>query len=173
MEEKTLEAKLAEIGKGMATLHDYIDEKFAAKPGETAKLNESITKQITKFPWMSVVVGGAGAVAATELVDGFIPAGKPKYWNAGAKLTVALLGYWGLKKVKFVGQDGAIVFGAMTAFDGIRDLVPFDTYIQKGVSTLTGHPVTAGLAQGSRPLDAVNKQVNKVQRDYYSTAEGR
>ena len=108
------------------------------------------------------MVGGIGAVASTELIDGFIPSGKPKYWNALAKVVVGVGGYMLLKKVKFVGSEGALVFGAMNVFDGVRDVVPFDTYIQKGVSTLVGHSVTAGLAQSSsRPLSAV-AQANKI-----------
>jgi hypothetical protein len=106
------------------------------------------------------------------LIDGFIPAGKPKYWNAAAKIAVGIGGYMLLKKVKFVGSEGALVFGAMNVFDGVRDIVPFDTYIQKGVSQLVGHPVTAGLAQSSsRPLTAV-AQATKV-ASYYDSAFGR
>jgi len=143
-------------------MHSMIDAKFAAlTPSEMAKLNDSIVNQVKKFPWVGVMVGGAGAVATTELIDGFIPAGKPKYWNAVAKIAVGIGGYMMLKKVKFVGSEGALVFGAMNVFDGVRDVVPFDTYIQKGVSSLVGHPVTAGLAQGSKPLGAV-AQANKI-----------
>ena len=122
------------IGK----MQSMIDARFAEKRVETAKLNASIMSEVKKFPWVGVMVGGAGAVATTELIDGFIPAGKPKYWNAVAKVAVGIGGYMLLKKVKFVGTEGALVFGAMNVFDGVRDVVPFDTYIQKGVSSLVG-----------------------------------
>ena len=160
--EKEIETKFAVIDTGMAKLHDLVESKFAAAPVETAKLNASIMSTVKSFPWVGVMVGGAGAVASTELIDGFIPADKPKYWNAVAKIGVGIAGYMMLKKVKFIGSEGALVFGAMNVFDGVRDVVPFDTYIQKGVSTLVGHPVTAGLAQSSsRPLGAV-AQANKI-----------
>jgi hypothetical protein len=162
MDTKTETKVIAVTDPAMASLKDYVDQKYAAAPVETAKLNASIMSEVKKFPWMGVMVGGIGAVASTELIDGFIPAGKPKYWNAAAKIIVGVGGYMLLKKVKFVGSEGALVFGAMNVFDGVRDVVPFDTYIQKGVSTLVGHPVTAGLAQSSsRPLGAV-AQANKI-----------
>ena len=160
-----METKILTQDEFLAKLNDstkaMIDARLAEKPVETAKLNASIMSEVKKFPWVGVMVGGAGAVASTELIDGFIPAGKPKYWNAVAKIGVGIAGYMMLKKVKFIGSEGALVFGAMNVFDGVRDVVPFDTYIQKGVSTLVGHPVTAGLAQGSKPLSAV-AQATKV-----------
>ena len=161
-----MDTKILTQDEFLAKLNDstkaMIDARFAEKPVETAKLNASIMSEVKKFPWVGVMVGGAGAVAASELIDGFIPAGKPKYWNAVAKIGVGIAGYMMLKKVKFIGSEGALVFGAMNVFDGVRDVVPFDTYIQKGVSTLVGHPVTAGLAQSSsRPLGAV-AQANKI-----------
>ena len=161
MDTKTETKVIAVTDPAMASLKDYVDQKFAGAPSEMAKLNDSIVNQVKKFPWVGVMVGGAGAVATTELIDGFIPAGKPKYWNAVAKIAVGIGGYMMLKKVKFVGSEGALVFGAMNVFDGVRDVVPFDTYIQKGVSSLVGHPVTAGLAQGSKPLGVV-AQANKI-----------
>jgi hypothetical protein len=161
MDTKTETKVIAVTDPAMASLKDYVDQKYAAAPVETAKLNASIISEVKKFPWVGVMVGGAGAVASTELIDGFIPAGKPKYWNAVAKIGVGIAGYMMLKKVKFIGSEGALVFGAMNVFDGVRDVVPFDTYIQKGVSTLVGHPVTAGLAQGNKPLSAVD-QATKV-----------
>jgi hypothetical protein len=162
MDTKTETKVIAVTDPAMASLKDYVDQKYAVAQVETAKLNASIMSSVKAFPWMGVMVGGIGAVASTELIDGVIPAGKPKYWNAAAKIIVGVGGYMLLKKVKFVGSEGALVFGAMNVFDGVRDVVPFDTYIQKGVSTLVGHPVTAGLAQSSsRPLGAV-AQANKI-----------
>jgi hypothetical protein len=161
-----MDTKILTQDEFLAKLNDstkaMIDARFAEQPVAMAKLNASIMSEVKKFPWVGVMVGGAGAVASTELIDGFIPAGKPKYWNAVAKIGVGIAGYMMLKKVKFIGSEGALVFGAMNVFDGVRDVVPFDTYIQKGVSTLVGHPVTAGLAQSSsRPLGAV-AQANKI-----------
>jgi hypothetical protein len=155
---KPLEAKLADLGKKPAV--------------PDAKLKEGVLGGLTKMevwdiPIGQVVVGGFVAVFATELVDGFMANQKPmvtglvKLALAGASIK------WG-KRV--LGKDGALAVAILVGFDGVRDIIPLDTWAKTFASKLSGMMPKGGLAQN--PNRTV-EQARIVATNYYSRLGGR
>jgi len=157
--------------EAVATLHDdikkIIDDRLASvnsdmKSEVKARLEESLVKSVTGFPWVPYLLGGGTSVLATELVDGFLvyraPTGATAaqiasgtqmnaYMRGGIKIAGAILAGVFLKKVKVYGHDGAMATAVLTFFDGARDIIPFDTWIKDNLVGKIIPPSAGGLGR--------------------------
>jgi len=144
-----------------AMMEEIIDRKLAEKKTESeAQMEESIAKNVQHFPWVALGLGGGIAVVFTETVDGFM---QPKagataqqiqtnaYLRGGIKIAGAIGALMVLKKVKYIGKDGAMITAALVGFDGIRDIIPFDTWIKNNIVAKITSLSPAGLTQGKAP----------------------
>ena len=168
-------AKVEGIDSKLATLGDNKTEKL-----ELAELNKSgILDGFTQFKFFDVpigqaVIGGFGAVFATELIDGFMASSEP--WKKGmVKLVLAGVSVKFLKK--FLGEKGSQGVAILLAFDGVRDLLPIDTWAQSLANKITGNVPAAGLASHKVELEALRSvnspsNVSTGRSSYYATALG-
>jgi hypothetical protein len=138
------------------SLKEQLDQKFAATAEATAKLHDSIMAEAKKINWMGVGLGFASSVVITEVVDGFMATKSGataqqvqnnSYLRGVTKLALAGVALWGLKKVKYFGKDGALSTAVLVGFDGVRDIIPFDLWIQNNIVAKITPKTTAGLVQ--------------------------
>lgn len=177
-----VEARLSDWKKDLAS---YSIDGGKEKPYEILKKDEKTKEvaivgesgamnfQIMNVPVIPVAGGMFAAVLATELVDGFM-ASSGSAARGGVKLAAAAGAFfasnkWG-EKVPVLGKTGLKVIALMVAFDGLRDLIPIDTFAQKIASKISGKTTTAGLAGNNKTM----KELTRTQeKDYYSAAFGR
>lgn len=128
--------------------------------------------EVWDIPIGKVLIGGFTAVFATELVDGFM-ANQNTYVIGGVKLVLAgATVKWGSR---FLGREGAMAAAVLLGYDGIRNLIPLDTWARTVASKVSGVIPHAGLASGTTPghRGGVLDQAQRVAQDYYKQAEGR
>lgn len=114
------------------------------------------------IPVGQAVVGGFGAVFASELVDGFMAAqgdmvrGVVKLIGAGVAVK------WG---GRVLGSTGSKAMALLLAYDGVRSLIPLDRFARQGATAVTGIVTTKGLG-GFKSQRRVNPG-NGGGLDYY------
>jgi hypothetical protein len=130
--------------------------------------------EIMDLPLGQVLIGGSVAVLASELVDGFL-ASQKAYVRGGAKLVVAWVANKYLKKVKFIGADGAKAVALLLTFDAVRDIIPIDSWMQSIAGKISGAVTNKGLAQTRGPLKIMsnNSAPAASYGDIYTRAQGR
>jgi hypothetical protein len=149
----------------------------AAVDGKTAEaaLEESgalggITNlKIWDIPIGKAVAGGAIAILASELVDGFM-AKYSKTIKGVSKLVLAGVTIKWLSKP--LSKEMAGVVALLLTFDAIRDLTPIDEWMSKAANKVSGIIPTGGLGD-QRGGNKVIDQAKRVAADYYARAEGR
>lgn len=178
-----LETQIAELNetakKILEVKPEDIKTKAELEAEEKAKLEQAgVMAGITDFkvwdiPVGQALVGGFVAVFASELIDGFLV--KQGDW---AKGIVKLIGAgvavrWG---GRFLGSTGSKAVALLLAYDGIRSLIPIDTWAKRGSTAVTGMIPAGGLG-GFKPNtggESVVDQASKVAEDYYTrTLRGR
>jgi len=143
---------------------DGLDESPASM------LNKLADFEIMKIPVGTAVGAGFAAVFATELIDGFLIKQTTQIKGMvkiGAAAAIAGFGR------KYIGNKLALAAALLMTFDAIRDLTPLDAWAAKGASKISGFLPKAGLADVSNRRADVQIQANRVQQDYYASAEGR
>ncbi len=148
----------------------------AAKLEETAKLKQAaISRNITGFevwdiPLGQALVGGFTAVFASELIDGFLIKqgdllkGAVKLAGAGVAIK------WG---GRLLGSTGSKALGLLLAYDGIRSIIPIDTWARRGATTVTGMIPGGGLGGFKEDVGGTPAPGNgKKSADYYAKAFG-
>ncbi len=125
------------------------DPKKAAALAESA----SITKVVSKEMLGEIVPIGGGmfvGVFATELIDGFM-AKQSANTRGLAKLAISAGALYAAhkygNKMPLIGSTGLKVVALLVAFDGVRNLIPIDTYAQKLATKVSKVQTTEGLAQ--------------------------
>lgn len=148
-------------------------EKAVAKVEDSAKLEEkgiaSALGGITKFeimgiPLGSALVGGAVAILATELVDGFLSAQSTQIKGIVKLVVAGTYAKWG-----FGGSEMKKVVALLMTFDALRDLTPISGWMHTLSTKVTGTFPTRGLGTyGPRPGNPSTQS-----QDYYKAAFGR
>lgn len=147
-------------------------EQLKAEADEKAELKQAgavagITGfEIWDIPVGQALVGGFTAVFASELIDGFLV--KQGDWMKGiAKLVGAGVAVkWG---PRLFGSAGSKALAILLAYDGIRSLIPIDTWAKRGATTVTGMIPAGGLG-GFTPN--VEKGGNGKKPSYYEALKG-
>ncbi len=169
--QKEWDAKFSKVDAGYAKLEDSIAElskKATAELHESGPLAGITDFKVWDIPVGQAIVGGGVAVFATELLDGFLST-QPSMMRGVIKLVGAgVVVKWGSG---LLGSTGAKAAALLIAFDGIRDLVPIDTWMKGAAGKVSGIVTNKGLAQNSAPMSAVN-QARRVAGDYYSRLSG-
>lgn len=160
------------------------DEQTKAETDEAAKLEEkksedkakmeqaAISRTIAGFevwdiPLGQALVGGFTAVFASELIDGFLIKqgdmlkGVVKLAGAGAAVK------WG---GRVLGSTGSKALAILLAYDGIRSIIPIDTWARKGATTVTSRMPAGGL--GGFTSNIENRGGNGHQAGYYEALKG-
>lgn len=155
-------------------------DKEVAPAEEAAEVEESrtITKigefKLWGIPVAGALAGGFIAVFTSEVVDGFL-ANKGAFMQGGVKLGLAAVA--GLFGHKIMGKTMAYAVALLLAYDGIRTLIPLDTWATSTASKLTGKVSSGGLGgqKAMRGAVDVNAQANAIlaQRPYYMGLSGR
>jgi len=147
---------------------EELKAEAAAKLEEAAKLGEAgavagITNlKVWEIPAGQALVGGFTAVFASELIDGILIKqgdmlkGVVKLAGAGAAIK------WG---GKVLGSTGSKALGILLAYDGLRSLIPIDTWARRGATAVTGMIPGGGLG-GFRP-NVGGGPSNGSHGDYY------
>ncbi len=172
-------AKLNEAAKKALEpkAEDVLSPEELKKAEDTAKMEQAgAVRGITDFevwdiPVGQALVGGFTAVFVSELIDGFLV--KQDDWMKGiVKLAGAGVAVkWG---GRFLGSTGSKALAILLAYDGIRSLIPIDTWARRGATTVTGMIPGGGLGGfrsnvGGTAVD----QAKEVASDYYGKAFGR
>lgn len=148
-----------------------MDSEDIAELGKKGIFEDIMSFEIGGIPVGQAAVGGAVAILATELIDGFMNTWQP--WQRGlVKLGGAWVALqWG-KKV--LGSTGAKAVGLLLAFDGIRDLTPIDSWMDQIAEKVSGTQTTAGLAGNQINTPAKNTPAAAPKRtsSYYAAALG-
>ncbi len=131
--------------------------------------------KIMEVPIGQAAIGGAVAIFASELVDGFLTSQSVQVKGV-VKLGGAFVAIkWGKG---LLGANGSKVVALLLTFDALRDLTPIDTWAAQLASRITGLLPARGLA-GQDAIQAASKvrmaqwQANQVATNYYSKAFGR
>jgi hypothetical protein len=168
-------AKVEGIDTKLATLGDNkIEKPEVAELNRIGSLDEMMSFKVWDIPLGQAVVGGFGAVFATELIDGFMATSEP--WKKGlVKLVIAGASIKFGKK--FLGEKLSQGVALLLAFDGTRDLLPIDTWAQSLANKITGSIPAAGLASHKVELEALrsNTGVSNAgtgRSSYYAAALG-
>lgn len=176
-----LDTQLAELNetakKVLVPKPEDIKSKEEIETEEKAQLEQAgIVAGITGFqvwdiPVGQALVGGFTAVFASELIDGFLV--KQGDW---AKGVVKLVGAgvavkWG---PRLLGSTGSKALAILLAYDGVRSLIPIDTWAKRGATTVTGMIPGGGLGGfrenvGGEKLGGNGK---KPVADYYEAMKG-
>jgi hypothetical protein len=123
--------------------------------------------KVWDIPAGEALVGGFSAVFASEVIDGFLinqadwMKGAVKLAGAGAAVK------WG---GRLLGSTGSKALAILLAYDGIRSLIPIDTWARRGASAVTGALPVGGLG-GFQP-NAQNNMARAGSRDYYAGLYG-
>lgn len=181
-----LEAQIAELNetaKKVLVSPDDVKKSEEVKAEEARKLVEDKAKLeqrgavagITSFevwdiPVGEALVGGFSAVFASELIDGFLM--KQGDWMKGiVKLAGAGVAVkWG---PRLLGSTGSKAMALLLAYDGIRSLVPIDTWARRGATTVTGMIPGGGLGGFKEDVTGDVVPGNGHKADYYAGAFGR
>lgn len=167
-------AEFNETAKKILVKPEDIKTAAELEAENKAKLEQGAVGAITRFevwdiPVGQAVIGGFAAVFASELIDGFLVRqadwmkGLIKLAGAGAAIK------WGPRAF---GKTGAYAVGLLLAYDGIRSLIPIDSWARRGATAVTSRVPGGGLG-GFKKDVGVLEQAGKVASDYYSRAEGR
>lgn len=175
---ENLIAKVEGIDTKLATLGDHKNEKPEVEMAELSRvktLDEAMNFKVWDIPVGQAVVGGFGAVFASELIDGFMAASEP--WKKGlVKLVVA--GAAVKFGRKFLGEKLSTGMALLLAFDATRDMLPIDTWAQNLANKITGNVPAAGLAshrvelESLRSLAAGPSNIATGRSSYYAAALG-
>lgn len=185
-----LDAQLAELNetaKQALTPKPEVktDEQIKAETDEAAKLEEkkaeekakleqaAISRTITGFevwdiPVGQALVGGFTAVFASELIDGFLIKqgdmlkGVVKLAGAGAAVK------WG---GRVLGSTGSKALAILLAYDGIRSMIPIDTWARRGATVVTSRMPAGGLGGFTQNIESRGN--GHAAEDYYAKAFGR
>ncbi len=163
-------AKIDGLDKRLATLGEEPKKEPAtdAVLGRAGALDSIMSFKAMDVPVGKIVVAGGIAVLGTELIDGFMGDAKPMTTGLVKLALAAAAVKWG---AKFLGKDGAEAVALLIGYDGIRDILPIDTYVKKLANKITGTVTNAGLAQNANRdrviKNNVMNQANKVAADYY------
>ena len=172
-QEKGLQFLQGTIKEGLSPLGQLVAKFNEPKP-EVAKLKEpaGIMEGITGFqvwdiPVGQVLVGGSIAVFATELLDGFL--GKQRVEIRGL---IKLVGAGASVKYlsKPLGGAASQALALLLAYDGLRDIVPFDTFVKGITAKISGVLPKRGLTQGNR--EALNEAESIVSGQGYYEKKG-
>lgn len=141
---KVLEAK----PEAVKTAEELATAAAAATAAGKANMEEAgAVGGITGFkPWDipagQALVGGFTAVFASELIDGFLIKqsdmikGVVKLAGAGAAVK------WG---GRVLGSTGSKALAILLAYDGIRSMIPIDTWARRGATMVTSRIPKGGL----------------------------
>lgn len=172
-----LDTKLAELNEAPKVNPEDIKTAEELKAEEAAKLEQAgVVGGITQFeiwdiPVGQALVGGFTAVFASELIDGFLVKqgdmikGVVKLVGAGAAIK------WG---PRLLGSTGSKALAILLAYDGIRSLIPIDTWAKRGAGAVSGVIPGGGLG-GFKPNVAGEKpggNGKKAVADYYEALKG-
>lgn len=150
-----------------------LEEKTKAE--EKAKMEQAaIAKGITGFevwdiPVGQALVGGFTAVFASELIDGFLIKqgdmlkGVVKLAGAGAAVK------WG---GRVLGSTGSKALAILLAYDGIRQLIPIDTWARRGATMVTSRMPAGGLGGFQANVREERVPDNGHKADYYEALKG-
>ena len=173
-----LDAQLAELNetakKVLVPKAEDIKTPEELKAAEDkAKLEQAaVARNITSFevwdiPVGQALVGGFTAVFASELIDGFlIKQGdviKGVVKLAGAGVAVK----WG---GRVLGSTGSKALAILLAYDGIRSIIPIDTWARRGATAVTSRMPAGGLG-GFQP-NVRETPGNGHREDYYEALKG-
>lgn len=119
--------------------------------------------EIQGVPVGQAVIGGFTAVFASELIDGFLV--KQADWMKGLiKLAGAGVAIkWGPRAF---GKTGAFAVGLLLAYDGIRSLIPIDSWARRGATAVTSRVPGGGLGGFTANVDKGGNGKKPV--DYYA-----
>ncbi len=147
-----LEAQLAEFNettkKVLVPKPEDIKTAEEVEAEDKAKLEQAgavagITQfEIWDIPVGQALVGGFTAVFASELIDGFLVKqgdmikGVVKLVGAGAAVK------WG---PRLLGSTGSKALALLLAYDGVRSLIPIDTWALVGITRFVIFSITAHL----------------------------
>lgn len=150
-------------------------EELASKtPEEKANLEaggmlSAITDlKVWDIPVGEAAIGGFAAVFASELIDGFLInqsdqiKGVIKLVGAGAAVK------WG---GKVFGSTGSKALAILLAYDGIRSVLPIDTYAKKLADSISGAIPLGGLGGFKKNVEQTRK-VTSGKGDYYAGLKG-
>jgi len=157
---------------------EYIENLVKPKEpdkAEAAKLeDQGIFSDVMSFEFMNIpvgkaFVGGAIAILATEVIDGFFAA-----QSVTTRGVIKLAGAAGTMMFlrKPLGNVGSGAVALLLTFDALRDLTPLDTWMANLATKITGMAPTAGLADKSARRSPAAQPPHTIQ-DYYAAAEGR
>lgn len=179
-----LDAQLAELNEtakkvlvkpeDIKTPAELAAEAAVAKVAEEAKLERAAVSTITDMkvwdiPVGEALVGGFTAVFASELIDGVLVKqgdmikGVIKLAGAGAAVK------WG---GRLLGSTGSKALAILLAYDGVRSLIPIDTWAKRGATAVSGMVPGGGLG-GFRPnVQGKPAPGNGHKVNYYEALKG-
>ena len=169
MNENETKEAIAHLSDSQTLIQKQLDEILKEK---TAKVEDSgiaaAVNKVTDFEFQGIpigaaVVGGAVAVFATEVIDGFM-----HNQSAQVRGMVKLAGAAGVMMIgkKFIGTKAAGAVALLMAFDAIKnDLLPQPfAMVTSGANKLTGFVTTNGLGwTGGAPPKLNQNGVNQAQ----------
>ena len=169
MNENETKEAIAHLSDSQTLIQKQLDEILKEK---TAKAEDSgiaaAVNKVTDFEFQGIpigaaVVGGAVAVFATEVIDGFM-----HNQSAQVRGMVKLAGAAGVMMIgkKFIGTKAAGAVALLMAFDAIKnDLLPQPfAMVTSGANKLTGVVTTNGLGwTGGAPPKLNQNGVNQAQ----------
>lgn len=156
-----------------AKLQEKTKAEEKAEAEDKAKMEQAaISRTITGFevwdiPVGQALVGGFTAVFASELIDGFLIKqgdmlkGVVKLAGAGAAVK------WG---GRVLGSTGSKALAILLAYDGIRSLIPIDTWARSGATMVTSRMPAGGL--GGFTANAENRGNGHKAAGYYEALKG-
>lgn len=123
--------------------------------------------EVWDIPVGQALVGGFTAVFASELIDGFLV--KQGDWMKGmVKLVGAGVAVkWG---PRLFGSVGSKALALLLAYDGVRSLIPIDTWAHRSASAVTGMIPGGGLGGFNKNVGGVPSNGSK--EDYYAALKG-
>lgn len=125
--------------------------------------------EVWDIPVGQALVGGFTAVFASELIDGFLVKqgdmlkGIVKLVGAGVAIK------WGSR---VLGSTGSKALGILLAYDGIRSLIPIDTWARKGATMATGMIPGGGLGGFKENVGGAPAAGGNGHKDYYEALKG-
>lgn len=178
-----LDAQLAELNetaKKVLVKPEDIKSAEELKAEEAAKLAEDKAKleqagvvagvtamKVWDIPVGEALIGGFTAVFASELIDGFLVKqgdmikGVVKLVGAGVAVK------WG---PRLLGSTGSKALAILLAYDGVRSIIPIDTWARRGAGAVTGLVPGGGLGGFRKNVGAGGN--GKVAEDYYEALKG-
>lgn len=170
-----LDAQLAELNetaKKVLVKPEDVKSKEEVEAEEKAKLEQRgavagvTAMKVWDIPVGEALIGGFTAVFASELIDGFLVKqgdmlkGVVKLVGAGVAVK------WG---GRLLGSTGSKAMAILLAYDGIRSIIPIDTWARRGAGAVTGALPGGGLGGFQKNLGGNGQKP----ADYYAKAFGR